>query len=97
MRKKKTKRRKAKPAEPLVFMEGCSMELRISERLHKEPETIRRLAHRVVDLLVDAGHHDWMSDSVACNVGRLADSVVVDHVTELIREARASGKGVAGG
>ncbi len=90
MAKKKTKRKKL---EPWVTLEdGCAVELRFSDRLEEEPETLRRLAHRTVDLLVDAGHYDWLSGSVAIDLGRLADEIVAERVTELIHEGRAEGK-----
>ena len=95
---KKKKRTKRKKLEPLVTLEdGCAVELRLSERLQDEPETLRRLAHRTVDLLVDAGHYDWLSGSVAIDLGQLADEMVAKRVTELIHEVRAEGKEAARG
>lgn len=93
--KKKTKCRKP---GPLVYLDhACSMELKFSRRLQKEPETLRRLAHRTVDLLADAGHYSWLSDSVGGDLMCLADDFVIDKVTELINEARAQGKEAGGG
>ncbi len=95
MAKKKTKRKKL---EPLVYLDGgCAMELSLSSRLEKEPETLRRLAHRAVDLLMDAGHYRWLSRSVAVDLAHVADDLVVDHMTELIHEVRAQGKEAARG
>ncbi len=95
MAKKKTKR---KNPEPLVFLDGgCAMELSLSSRLEKEPETLRRLAHRAVDLVADAGHYHWLSKSVAGNLADVADDLVVKHMTELVHEVRAEGKEAARG
>ncbi len=95
MAKKKTKRKKP---EPWVTMDdGCSMDIRFARRLEKEPATLRRLAHRAVDLLVDAGHYRWLSETVSLDLGRLAGRIVVDHMTELIHEVRAQGKEAARG
>ncbi len=90
MAKKKTKRKKP---EPLVSLgQDYSMEILFSDRLQKEPETLRRLAHRAVDLVADAGHYRWLSQSVAFDLAHVADDVVVKHLTELIHDVRAEGK-----
>ncbi len=90
---KRTKKRTQR--EPLVVVDPVgTLEMRFSDELRKEPETLRRLAHRVVDLLVDSGRYEWLADSVAGNLVWIADVVVVNYVTDLIREARAGGKAV---
>ncbi len=95
MAKKKTNRKKP---NPLVYLrQGCSMEIMFSRRLQKEPETLRRLAHRVVDLLADAGHYECLSDSVAGELVCIADDIVVKNLTDLIHEARSPGKEVPRG
>ena len=95
MAKKKTKRKK--PDALVHLAEKFSMEVVFSRGFEEEPETLRRLAHRTVDLLVDAGHYRWLSDSVADELRCLTDDLVVDHLTELIVEARARGKEAARG
>ncbi|MCH7885921.1 MAG: hypothetical protein IIC01_11830 [Planctomycetes bacterium] len=95
MAKKQTKHKKP---DPLVCLDSAySMEFKFSRRFQKDPETLRRLAHRVVDLLADAGHYDWLADSVAGDLVCLADDFVIKNVTDLIREARAPGKAVTRG
>ena len=95
MAKTKTKRKKP---DPLVHLhQGCSMEIIFSRRLQKEPETLRRLGHRVVDLLADGGHYGWLSDSVAGQLVCVADDLVVKSLTDLICEARAARKEVSRG
>ncbi len=94
-KKKKTKRRK--PGRWVTVDDSYTMELTFSDRLQNEPETLRRLAHRAVDLLVDAGHYHWLSRSIAGNLAHVADDLVVDHMTELVVEVRAQGKEAARG
>ena len=69
----------------------------LTRQLLKEPETVRRLAHRVVDILADSGHHAWLADSVAGDLVCFADDVIVDSVGDLIREAPAPRKEVSRG
>ena len=98
MAKKKTKRKKRKKLEPLVYLDGgCVMELSLSSRIEKEPELLRRLAHRAVDLVADAGHYHWLSRSVAGNLADVADDLVVNHMIELVDAVRAEGKEAARG
>ena len=92
-KKRKKKKTRRKKLEPWVSVEdACSVELRFSERLQDEPELLRRLAHRTIDLLADTGHYEWLSGTVAVDLGQLADEMVAKHVTELIEEVRAEGK-----
>ena len=95
-KKKKTKRKKCKKLEPWVYVQGgCVMELTLSSRLEKEPDTLRRLAHRAVDLVADAGHYHWLARSVAGNLADVADDLVVEHMNKLVDEVRAEGKQAA--
>ena len=97
-RTKRAKRAKRKPSEPPVSVEpDCSVELEFTDAVRKDPETVRRLAHRVVDLLADTGRYDSLAKSVTTNLGYLADDFVVEKVTDLIEEARGAGKQVPRG
>ena len=90
---KRTKRVKRKVSKPPVTVEPeCTLELELNEALLRQPETVRRLAHRVVDLLADSGHYKRLSQSVSINLGWLVDGFVIDKITGLIEEARAAGK-----
>ncbi|NIS79282.1 MAG: hypothetical protein GTO14_03470 [Anaerolineales bacterium] len=92
------KRAKRKAPAPLVVLDSdYSLQIRFSRELQKEPETVRRLAHRVVDLLADSGHYEWLANSVAGDLTCIADDVVVNNLTDLVREARAPRKGVSRG
>ena len=89
------KRTKRKAPAPLVVLEPeCAFDIRFSQEVRKDPETVRWLAYRVVDLLMDSGHHEWLADSVAKSLVAMGDEVVVNYVTELIREAGAPRKAV---
>ena len=89
-KKKQAKRTKRKQEEPLVQMDPeYSTTIRLSKQLSREPETVRRLGHRVVDILADSGRHDWLAGSVAGDLVCFADDVIVESVNQLIREARA--------
>ena len=92
------KRTKRKAPAPLVTVESeGSIEIQFSRELQKEPETIRRLAHRVVDLLADSGRYVSLAQDVASDLACIADDVVVKHMTDLIHEARAPRKEVPRG
>ena len=93
----KTKTTRKKP-DPLVDLgESNAIEIIFSRRLEKEPETLRRLAHRVVDLLADAGHYGWLSGTVEDQLVCIADDLVLKNLTDLIHEARAARKEVSRG
>ena len=93
-----TKRTKRKASTPPVCVEpDCTVELAFTDAVRKDPETVRRLAHRVVDLLADTGRYDSLAESVTTNLGYLADDFVVEKITDLLEDARAAGKGVPRG
>ena len=93
---KKTKKRKQR--EPLVTVHPeCDVQVRFTRAVIEDRETIRRLAHRVVDLLADSGDYDQLGDSISHNLFWMLDDFVVKNVTDLIDEARAARKEVPGG
>ena len=94
---KKTKSEKQtehKASEPPITVEpDCTVELEFTDAVRKEPETIRRLAHRVVDMLADGGpDDDRLAEFVSDNLSNLVEGFVIDRVTDLLGEARAAGK-----
>ena len=92
------KRAKRKAPAPMVTVEAeCALDIQFSPELQDDPETIRRLAHRVVDLLADSGRYVLLADGVASGLACIADDDVVKNVTDLIREARAPRKAVSRG
>ena len=92
-RTKRSKQAKRKASKPPVSVEPeCTLELELNEALLRQPETVRRLAHRVVDMLADSGHYKRLSEGVSINLGCLVEGFVIDRITGLIEEARAAGK-----
>ena len=90
---KQTKRAKRKSSKPLVTVEpDCEAQFELTDAVSKEPETVRRLAHRAVDLLADAGHYERLGQSVSIHLGYLVDSFVIEKITDLIADARAAGR-----
>ena len=90
---KPTKRSKRKASESLVHVDQqCDVSVRLTGGVGDEPETIRRLAHRVVDVLADNGLNDKLEQSVSLNLAWMVDEFVIDGVTALIHEARAARK-----
>ncbi len=92
-RTKRAKRTTRKASKPPVTVElECTLELELNEALLRQPETVRRLAHRVVDMLAETGHYKQLSQCVSFNLRWLVDGFVIDRVTGLLEEARAAGK-----
>lgn len=87
---KRAKRRKPKP--PVIVEPECAVELVLTDAVVRQPETVRRLAHRVVDLLADAGLHKRLRESVSISLSWLVDGFVIDRITDFIEESRAAGK-----
>lgn len=95
MAKKTKSEKQTKPTaseSPVSVTPDCTVELEFTDAVTKDPETVRRLAHRVVDLLADIGHDDRLAKSVSNNLAYLADGFVVEKVTALLEEARAARK-----
>ena len=87
------KRAKRKAGAPLVTCEiDPPMFVYFSGEVLAERETFRRLAHRVVDLLVDNGQDKWLHQYVAENLAYIARDHVVKKVTDLVREVWTEGK-----
>ena len=83
-------RAKRKTVEPLVFCQcDSAMGVSFSRALIEERETFRRLAHRVVDLAVDAGRHEWLAGNTAYSLSRLAEDDIIKTATKLVHDARA--------
>ncbi len=92
------KRARPKAPAPLVLLEPDSvLHVWLSSGLNKERETLRRLAHRVVDLLADSNRCGGLVDTLRCDLGWMAEESAAKHVTELVHKVCAPGKGVRGG
>ena len=95
---KRTKRTKPKASEPPVSVTpDVNVRLELTGAVLEEPETVRRLAHRVVEMLADSARDDRLSGFVKDNLVCLVDGFVIERVTALIEEARAARKAVPRG
>lgn len=61
-----------------------------SREITAKRETLRRLAHRVVDLAIDSGRHEWLRAEVDFGFAQIARDGVVKMVTDFVDEARAA-------
>ena len=87
MAKRKTE---GKPAQPNVDFNGdCNVAL--PDRVCKDVQALRRLHHRMVDLIADNGHTAWMISDIELCLGALADDLLRDAVRNLIAEASKQG------
>ena len=93
--KKLAKRKASKP--PVTVEPDCEVTLEFTDDVTKEPEMMRRLGHRVVDLLADSGRYDDLAECMSEGLGCLVDDFVIDRVMELLEEARAPRKEVPRG
>ena len=60
-----------------------------SDEVIQERETFRRLAHRVVDLLVDNGRDKWLHEYVAESLAYVARDRAIKDATALVQEVLA--------
>ena len=95
---KRTKRTKRKSSEPPVSVEpDCQVNLELTDAVLKEPEMVRRLGHRVVEMLADTGRYDDLAECISDGLGFLVDDFVIARVMELLEESRTAGKEVPRG
>ncbi len=94
-RSKPTKRRSSEP--PISVEQDCTVELEFTDTVTKEPETVRRLAHRLVEMLAETGQDDRVAQFVTDNLACLVEGFVIDKVTDLLDEARRARKAVPRG
>ena len=84
------KRAKPKASAPLVFLEPDGvLHVWLSSGLNKERETLRRLGHRVVDLLADSNRCGGLVDTLGGDLGWMAEQFAAKHVTELVHKVCA--------
>ena len=92
---KRTKRNSSKP--PVTVEPDCEVTLELTDAVLKEPEMVRRLGHRVVDMLADSGRYDDLAECMSEGLGCLVDDFVIDRVMELLEESRGVRKEVPRG
>ncbi|MCH7993294.1 MAG: hypothetical protein IIB57_02510 [Planctomycetes bacterium] len=85
----------AKPAKPkaraplVVCRYGEFVIVYFSREVIEDGETLRRLAHRVVDLRVDNGRDEWLHDDVAESLAHVARERAIKDATALVQEVLA--------
>ena len=87
------KRAKPKARAPLVVCRyGEFVIVYFSREVIEDGETLRRLAHRVVDLLVDNGRDKWLHEYVAESLAHVARDRAIKDATALVHEVWAEEK-----
>ncbi len=85
------KRAKPKARAPLIVCEyGEFVIVSFSREVIEDGETLRRLAHRVVDLRVDNGQDEWLHECVARSLAHVARERAVKEATDLVHEVLAA-------
>ena len=80
------------PAPPVTCVFGEFMWVYFSREVIQERETLRRLAHRAIDMAVDSGQDDWLHECVAESLAYIARDDVVKKVTDFVHEVWAEVK-----
>ncbi len=84
------KRAMPKARAPLVVCRyGEFVIVYFSREVIEDGETLRRLAHRVVDLRVDNGQDEWLHECVARSLTNVARDDVIKQATDLVHEVLA--------
>ena len=74
------------PAPQVTCQFGEFMWVYFSREVIADRETLRRLAHRAIDLAVDSGRDDWLLECVAQSLAYIARDDVVKKVTDFVQE-----------
>ncbi len=77
--------------------EEGGFKVRLPESVRGDLRVMRRLHHRVVDLMADIGLVKGLVHDVEARLSVLSFAIVGNYVTEMVREARASSKTPAKG
>ena len=93
--RKRAKRKAFRAVIPIVF--GDDGEFEFADAVLKEAETVRRLAHRAVDLVVDSGCHKFLCACVNDRLAFVARNQSIKSMTDFIEEACAQHKEVPRG
>ena len=87
--------KKKKKRMPLVTVsEVRTPGVMLSRVIENECETVRFIAHHVVDRLCDIGNHKWCAGALGTYLEGICLDVVSEYMMDLVREARAAGKEV---
>ena len=81
----------SEPADPTVVFEG-DCELTLPDCVCKDVQLLRRLHHKVVDLMADNDHTAWMIRDIEMCLGSLTSDLFRDAVRAIIAEASEKGE-----
>ena len=84
------RRTEGKSAQPTVVFDG-DCEVTLPEGVCKDVQMLRRLHHRMVDLIADNEHTAWMISDIELCLEGLADDLFRDAVRDIIAEALREG------
>ena len=80
----------SKPARPNVQVDE-NFNVTLPACVCKDAKALRRLHHRMVDLIADNGHTAWMISDIELCLESLADDLFRDAVRDIIAEASKKG------
>ena len=84
---------KPKARAPLVVCRyGEFVIVYFSREVIEDGETLRRLAHRVVDLRIERGRDEWLHACVARSLAHVARERTIKEATDLVHEVLADAK-----
>ena len=76
---------------PVVVVCDSLLVVRFSREVIEEREMFRRLAHRVVEMVVDSGRHKLLRACVADGLAYIARDDLIKQVADLVHEVSAGG------
>ena len=80
----------SKPVAPTVQFDG-DCDVTLPDWVRNDVNMLRRLHHKVVDLLADNDHITWMIQDVEDRLGALGRDVIRETVSDMIAEAANKG------
>ena len=76
------------PHHPTVEYDGSSA-VRLPDVVRRDRKMLCWLYHRVVNLLADYGHYEWIRDDIEHRLGSLSPHLIKNAIRDLVAEARA--------
>ena len=92
---KRTKRKAFEP--PLTAEPDSELRFEFTDAVRRDPETVRRLAHRAVDLVVDSGCHKLLCTVVADSLAYITRDQCIKNMSDFVHEACVDQKEAADG
>ncbi len=79
------------PATLVVLEPACVLEVWFTGEF-SELETLRPLAHLVVDILADSARQEALADTLASDLASIAEFLVLKNIADLVQEAGAEAR-----